>query len=200
MEIKRAFTYLSVATFICLFYAALFYFVFKDTPKSEPNVQGVISTATTTSNSTISDYKFSPQDLAKFEQAELIKVSDGDTLSVKVNGEKETLRLIGIDTPETQDPRKPVQCFGKEATAELKRLLTGHSLYVKADPTQDNLDKYGRSLRYLALEDGTFVNYELVRNGFAHEYTYRVPYQYRDLFIGAANKAREENLGLYGSC
>ncbi|MEK6881792.1 MAG: thermonuclease family protein, partial [Nanoarchaeota archaeon] len=102
------------------------------------------------------------------------KVVDGDTIEVLVGDQKESIRFIGINTPETVDPRRPVECFGKEASNENKRLLEGKEVILEKDITER--DKYQRLLRYvyLPLSDGTllFVNDYLVRQGFASVYTY----------------------------
>src|SRR3712207_834205 len=90
---------------------------------------------------------------------EVVKVVDGDTLDVKnKEGITERLRLIGINTPETVDPRKPVECFGKEASNRAKTLLHGGTVTLEFDPTQDTRDKYGRLLAYVILPDGTNYN------------------------------------------
>ncbi|MDD2890866.1 MAG: thermonuclease family protein [bacterium] len=128
----------------------------------------------------------------------VVNVVDGDTIDVEMGGGKERLRLIGIDTPETVDPRKPVQCFGKEASDKAKELLLGKMVSLEADPTQGERDKYDRLLRYVFLEDGTFFNKEMIEQGYAHEYTYDTPYKYQTEFKQAENEARENKRGLWG--
>lgn len=127
----------------------------------------------------------------------VVKVVDGDTIAVKINGKKTTVRLIGINTPETVDPRKPVQCFGKEASNHAKEILTGKEVKLVADPTQDDKDKYGRLLRYVFLADGTNFNLQQIAEGYAFEYTYDIPYQYQPEFKQAQQQARENNKGLW---
>lgn len=127
----------------------------------------------------------------------VVKVVDGDTITVQINGVKQTVRLIGIDTPETVDPRKPVQCFGRDASAKTKELVMGKNVRLEADPTQSNLDKYKRLLRYVYLEDGSLVNKVLIEQGYAHEYTYDIPYQFQSEFRIADQQARESQLGLW---
>lgn len=129
--------------------------------------------------------------------ATVVRVVDGDTIVVSIDGTEQKVRLIGIDTPETVDPRKTVQCFGKEASAHTHALLDGQTVRLEADPTQDSHDKYGRLLRYVYLSDGTFINKSLVRDGYAHEYTYRVPYTYQKEFKQAQVEARTEKRGLW---
>lgn len=127
-------------------------------------------------------------------------VVDGDTIKVDLNGKIETVRLIGIDTPEVVDPRKPVQCFGREASAKAKELLTGENVKLVSDPTQSERDKYGRLLRYVFLEDGTSFNKLMIEQGYAHEYTYDSnPYQYQIEFQAAERAAREGERGLWSS-
>lgn len=126
------------------------------------------------------------------------KVVDGDTIKVKINSEIETIRLIGIDTPETVDPRKTVQCFGLEASTKAKQMLAGKWVRLEADYSQDDRDSYDRLLRYVYLEDGVFFNKYMISEGFAHEYTYKSnPYLYQADFIAAENEARINELGLW---
>lgn len=124
-------------------------------------------------------------------------VVDGDTIKVSMNGKVETLRLIGIDTPETKDPRKPVQCFGAEASRKATELLAGQKVRLEADASQGERDKYGRLLRYVWRTDGLFFNDWMIRNGYAFEYTYNTPYQYQAIFKEAQRHASDKNLGLW---
>ncbi len=124
-------------------------------------------------------------------------VVDGDTIDVGMDGKTERVRLIGIDTPETVDPRKSVQCFGREASNKTKEMLSGKQVRLEADSTQDNRDKYGRLLRYVFLEDGTNYNQWLITQGYAHEYTYDTPYKFQTEFKAAERQARGLNLGLW---
>jgi len=124
-------------------------------------------------------------------------VVDGDTIKVNINGTVETLRLIGIDTPETVDPRKPVHCFGREASNKAKELLTGKSVRLEADPTQGERDSYNRLLRYVFFSDGESFNKLMISQGYAHEYTHNLPYKYQAEFNEAEKYARENKLGLW---
>lgn len=130
------------------------------------------------------------------------KVVDGDTIEVLIEGQKKTIRLIGINTPETVDPRRPVQCYGKEASDETKKLLTGKAVYLSKDVSET--DKYDRLLRfvYLPIEDGQmlFVNDYLVRQGFANNYPYPPDIKYDDQFRQAEKEAREQKKGLWSAC
>jgi micrococcal nuclease len=120
------------------------------------------------------------------------RVVDGDT--VVLDG-KEKFRLIGINTPETVDPRRPVQKFGKEASARAKSLLEGKPVRVEYDA--ERKDRYGRTLGYLFLEDGTFVNLSLVEEGYATAYRYPPNVRYADRFREAERRAREGRRGLW---
>lgn len=127
----------------------------------------------------------------------LIKVTrviDGDT--IEIEGGKR-VRYIGIDTPETVDPRKPVQCFGVEASRKNKELVEGQRVRLEKDIT--DRDKYNRLLRYVRVGD-TFVNLELVKQGFAQSYSYPPDVKYQDRFIQAQREAREAKSGLWSAC
>lgn len=122
-------------------------------------------------------------------------VIDGDTIEL-INGER--LRYIGIDTPEAVDPRKPIQCFAKEAAEANKNLVEGKSIIFYKDVS--NRDQYGRRLGYVYLEDGTFVNLELVRRGFAFSYSYPPDISKAGEFKAAEAQARKNNAGLWSVC
>ncbi|MFA5208420.1 MAG: thermonuclease family protein [Candidatus Paceibacterota bacterium] len=127
----------------------------------------------------------------------VVKVVDGDTIDVSINGETKRLRLIGINTPETVDPRTPVECFGKEASDKAKSLLTGKKVSLEADSTQGELDKYSRLLRYVFLEDGTNFNLYMIKEGYAYEYTYNTAYKYQKEFKESQVYAKTNNKGLW---
>lgn len=124
-------------------------------------------------------------------------VIDGDTLKITMNGKLETLRLIGMDTPETVDPRKPVQCFGKEASNKAKELLAGKKISIETDPSQGERDKYGRLLVYVRRSDGLFYNQYMIEQGYAHEYTYNLPYKYQNEFKAVQKEAQAAQRGLW---
>src|SRR5687767_10944867 len=102
------------------------------------------------------------------------RIVDGDTLVLFDLG---TVRLIGVDTPETVDPRKPVEEFGKQSAAFLTGLVLGKTVRVEYDQTRK--DRYDRTLAYLYLPDGTFVNKEIVRMGYGHAYT-KYPFKFTE--------------------
>lgn len=130
------------------------------------------------------------------------RVVDGDTIEVVYLGQARKLRYIGVNTPETVDPRRPVQCFGKEAADENKRLLAGKEVYLEKDIS--DTDKFGRLLRYvyLKLDDNTmlFINDYLVREGFAQVDTFPPDVKYQARFVAAQKEARENNRGLWARC
>jgi micrococcal nuclease len=120
------------------------------TPAPQPSASILASTSTPAPATPVS--KSQPTGLYS-----VTKVVDGDTITVDLDGKATTLRLIGINTPETVDPRKPVECFGKEASDKAKTLFSGKQVRLEADPTQGELDKYQRLLRYVFLPDGTNI-------------------------------------------
>lgn len=122
------------------------------------------------------------------------RVIDGDTIEIS-GGVR--LRYIGIDTPESVDPRQPVQCFSKEATEANKRLVLGKSVRLEKDVSET--DRFGRILRYVYVDD-VMVNEELVRNGFAQAITYPPDVKYQEKLSDAEEEARNGLLGLWGSC
>lgn len=130
------------------------------------------------------------------------RIIDGDTLMIKINGKEEAVRLIGVDTPETVDPRKTVQCFGKEASVKAKELMENKTVKLEADTTQNDRDKYNRLLRYIYLTDGTLVNKKLIEEGFGFEYTYQIPYKFQAEFKEAQKTAEKNKIGLWadGAC
>ncbi len=140
-----------------------------------------------------------PDERVLSELYAVVGVVDGDTIKVSMQGTVETLRLIGMDTPETKDPRKPVQCFGAEASAKATELLAGRKVRLEADSSQGDRDKYGRLLRYVWREDGLFFNDWMIRNGYAFEYTYNKPYTYQSKFKEAQRYASDHALGLWNS-
>lgn len=127
----------------------------------------------------------------------VVRVVDGDTLKVSMDGNEETVRLIGINTPETVDPRRPVECFGKEASSRMKEMAQGKLVYVETDVSQGMRDTYGRLLAYVYLEDGQMLNRKMIAEGYAYEYTYLAPYTYQAEFRQLQNLARVSKYGLW---
>jgi len=134
-----------------------------------------------------------------FQLYSVVSVVDGDTIKISMDEKTETFRLIGIDTPETVDPRKPVQCFGIESSNKAKELLSGKKVRIETDPTQGTYDKYNRLLGYVYREDGLFYNKYMIEQGYAHEYTYNTSYKYQTDFKNAQIVAEKNKLGLWSS-
>ncbi len=124
------------------------------------------------------------------------RVVDGDTVHLLRGEETIKFRLVGIDTPETVDPRKEVECYGQEAKEYLEDLILNQQVVVENDLTQDAYDRYGRMLGYIYLGD-VLVNLKMIEEGYAYEYTYRLPYQFQDEFKNAQARAQLENRGLW---
>lgn len=122
---------------------------------------------------------------------EVERVIDGDTIEVEEIGK---IRLIGLDTPETVDPRKPVEYFGKEASQFLSRLVLHEK--VRLEYEQNKLDKYKRTLAYVYMIDGTFVNAEIIKQGYGFAYT-KFPFKYLEQFRAYEKEAREDKRGLW---
>jgi len=130
-------------------------------------------------------------------EARVTRVIDGDTIEVSLRGQIYKVRYIGIDTPETVHPSKPVQCFGKEASAKNSELVAGKVVRLEKDVSET--DRYGRLLRYVWVGD-TLVNDYLVRQGYAYASTYPPDVKYADRFAQAQREARQNNRGLWAVC
>jgi micrococcal nuclease len=128
----------------------------------------------------------------------VVRVVDGDTIVIN-DGNQITVRLIGVDTPETVHPSKPVEEYGKEASLFTRNLLKGERIYVVVDPQQRKTDRYGRSLAYVyRAPDGLFVNAEIIRQGYGHAYT-TYPFKYMEEFRQIERFARQSQKGLWAS-
>ena len=155
-------------------------FFFESAPINSVN----LGLATTTPNTVGIYYKVS-------------KVTDGDTIHVIIEGQDETVRLIGINTPETVDPRRAVECFGKEASTRMKEIAKGKIVRLEYDDSQSLRDTYGRLLAYVYLEDGQMINRKMIAEGYAYEYTYMTPYKYQREFRQSQNLAQSSKRGLW---
>lgn len=130
--------------------------------------------------------------------ARVIGVRDGDTIEVDLGrGLIKTVRYIGIDTPESVDPRKPVQCFAVEASNINKSLVQNRIVQLEKDISET--DKYGRLLRYVYM-DGMFINRYLVEEGFARASTYPPDVKYQEDLSASEEEARLSGKGLWGAC
>ena len=130
---------------------------------------------------------------------QVTKFDDGDTIQVDMEGKKETIRFIGVDTPETHDPRKPIQCFGKAAAAFTKNLIGENRVRLEADPTNSNRDRYQRLLRYVYLPNGTLVNKKIIAEGYGFALV-SFPFQKMEEFKAVQVTAREQNKRVWGGC
>jgi endonuclease YncB( thermonuclease family) len=126
-------------------------------------------------------------------------VVDGDTVDVRIDGRTERVRLIGINTPETKDPRRPVECYGPEASA-LTALFLPPRTAVRLERDAEPRDDYGRLLAYVVRSDGLFVNLELARQGAATVLSIRPNTTYAAVIAAAADEARRARRGLWGAC
>lgn len=138
-----------------------------------------------------------PPEPAQRPPNRVVEVIDGDTIRVNLGGKIETVRLIGINTPEIASPYNPKEdCFGQEAAQYTRELLEKQLVYLIKDPMQSNRDKYNRLLRYVFLEDGTLINAKLIKEGYAFNYIYE-PFQFMKQFDYLEKQAKENRIGLW---
>ncbi len=133
------------------------------------------------------------------ETAEVVAVFDGDTIAVRLNGREETVRLIGLDAPETGTAGPGVQFFGTEATFFVLRTLQGRRVRLEFEPPErpgGGRDRYGRLLAYVITPEGGNVNRELVRRGYARVFT-KHPFTYQQEFLQAQQAAKREGIGIW---
>ncbi|CAB4322653.1 MAG: hypothetical protein F2520_01930 [Actinobacteria bacterium] len=132
-------------------------------------------------------------------QPTVVNVIDGDTIDVRVGRSTTRIRLLGIDTPETKDPRKPVQCFGPEASRRTAELLPkGTIVHLESD--RETHDVFGRTLAYVHRSDGLFVNLSLVTDGYADVLTIAPNGSHSAEFGAAAAAAKAAAKGLWAAC
>ncbi|HVX56761.1 MAG TPA: thermonuclease family protein [Candidatus Saccharimonadales bacterium] len=124
---------------------------------------------------------------------------DGDTVAVDMNGHVESVRFIGIDTPETHKPDTPVQCYGPQAAAYTKATIGRNRVRLVSDSLSTDRDRYNRLLRYVYLPDGTLLNEQLVRQGYAFYYPY-FPFSKSAAFAADEDAAMVAHLGLWAHC
>ena len=160
--------------------------------KANKNV--VETTTTTTAQKTGTTITYEPPQQKKTYK--VTKVVDGDTIDIDMDGTTQRIRFIGVNTPETVHPEKAVECFGEEASKYTKEKLTGKEVSIETDDSQDKYDKYNRMLAYVFLDDEN-INLSLIKNGYAYEYTYNVPYKYQAEFKAAQKYAEENEKGLW---
>lgn len=184
-------------------FATVIFFVMVGTSSASKNKTTSPSPSPTTqsSNTPINTPQLeiiSAQTESEKKEAKILKVIDGDTVSVLIDGKVTTIRVIGINTPETVDPRKSVECFGEKASVVAKDYLDGKTVWLEADPSQGELDKYNRLLRYIWTDDAS-VDYGkvMISTGFAYEYTYNTPYMYQKTYKQAQKDAEDGKKGLW---
>ena len=127
----------------------------------------------------------------------VVDVVDGDTIEVRLDGEVEDVRYIGIDTPESVAPDQPVECFGPEASDANERLVGDRRVRLEFDA--ERRDRYGRLLAYVYLGE-RFVNAELLRDGFATTLTIPPNDSFAGLFDRLEQEAGNAGRGLWAAC
>ena len=146
------------------------------------------------SESTLEPQKTDPTTLSVVS-GQVTQIVDGDTIKVNLEGQIYTVRLIGIDTPETKYPRKPVECFGQEATVHLTSLINGATVYLTKDKIGDTVDVYGRLLRYISL-GGDDIDAQMIKDGYAYAYT-KYPFDRKDEYVQYQKEAEVNKVGLW---
>jgi micrococcal nuclease len=132
--------------------------------------------------------------------ATVVEVVDGDTIVVDLGPVRETVRLLGVDTPETKHPTKPVECYGHEASDFTTQLLP-KGTRVRLERDKEARDSFGRFLAYVyRADDGLFVNLELARQGYADALVIAPNEAYAAQIRGAVEEARAGDIGLWGAC
>ena len=162
------------------------YFIFTNTQKASEQEQEPIA-------------EEAPEVAQEFESGAsypFIRVVDGDTVVVGVDGTTEFVRLIGIDSPEPNDPGGP-ECFAAEATDHMVELARTGTVVLHFDESQGSRDKYSRLLAYAELPDGTDLGEAMLRDGYAREFTYDRPYERRDSYREAEKEATSLEAGLW---
>ncbi len=131
---------------------------------------------------------------------EVERVIDGDTIRVIFEGKSQSVRIIGVNTPETKHPTKPIECFGPEASKFAEDVFNDKKVLLEFDASQGKYDKYDRLLAYIWLPDGTLYSQEVIEKGFGFEETYDGEYKYQKIHKEAQVKAEKSNAGLWSSC
>jgi micrococcal nuclease len=134
--------------------------------------------------------------------ARVVRVVDGDTIHVRVHHREESVRLLGIDTPETHKPGTPIECGGPQASAHLAAIApAGTPVKLEADPTQDREDRYGRTLAYVRLPDGRLAEDAQLQAGWATVYVFEGdPVALDSEFRRSQTAARKALRGVWAAC
>jgi micrococcal nuclease len=130
----------------------------------------------------------------------VVRAVDGDTIRVNRNGEEIVIRFIGLDTPETVAPDRPVECFGPEASARTTELVEGGQVWLEYDEASGLTDKYDRTLAFVWLDPQTMLNELLIAEGYAEEVTYADGYAHQRDFQDAERAAQSARVGLWSAC
>ena len=175
----------------CLILLGLFLLILPACSKANDETQTISSPV----ESTAPQYPI--KDLKGQTSYKVSRVVDGDTAVIVMDNIDVKVRLIGVDTPETVHPQKPVEAYGKEASNFLTNLLKGEEVYLEYENAKPEYDKYERLLAYFyRASDGLFVNLEIIRQGYGHAYT-KFPFKYMELFRAYEKRARENEKGLW---
>lgn len=126
------------------------------------------------------------------EPVEVVSITDGDTIKVRIDGKIDIVRLVGMNAPEKSE------CYGSESTAALTGLLTGKRVRLDRDAQQGDRDKYQRLLRFVFLEDGSNTGAKMLEGGYAYEALYsKLPHIHRNTYLIAQASAKNSKLGLW---
>lgn len=129
---------------------------------------------------------------------QVVSVTDGDTIKVIIDNKTETVRVANINTPESVDPRRPVECMGEEASQKMLEIVSDKKVKLETDQTQKDKDRYGRLIRFVFLEDGTDVGLKLIQLGFAQSSPYGdTPHKYLENYKTAHDEAQKNQVGLW---
>jgi micrococcal nuclease len=134
---------------------------------------------------------------APLQKGRVVGVHDGDTITVRLSSGTEKVRLVGIDSPELDDERPEYRAAGYAAREYARSRIDGITVTLEADGKQPDRDRYARLLRYVILGDGTNLNEELVRKGYARVFD-RFKFDLKARFKEAEAEARQGALGLWG--
>lgn len=126
----------------------------------------------------------------------VVRVVDGDTVVAKIDGKEQSIRIIGIDTPEATSK---VECYGPEASAAASRLLSDKWIKLSSDSTQDKVDRYGRLLRYVKTGETSDFGLRMIKAGYAYEYTYSSPYKRQASYKSFETKTKSKTKGLWSA-
>lgn len=179
--------------------------VYRLTPDGDTGGKVLVSTADSLDNNSI--YTINNVDFANYTEVptaslsalyDVYKVIDGDTITVTIDETNQTVRLIGIDSPEVTSSFTTAEYYGAEASAIAKEKLTGQKVRLESDPVSGDKDKYDRLLRYVYTDSGILFNKWMIVEGFAREYTYNgIAYKYQADFKAAQTTAKAAQKGLW---